>query len=200
MTTRSGLSLRPTTPVCPNTSETNRTVLTVSQYITDVRQTTTHRIEIPLQQIQQDGQWSCSHCGEDLATEEEAIGCDSKACNRWFHPSCLTDKTYLNDCKWYCHLCPEISVVEAVDTQNAPAATTSVDLDGTTEDITPLPDVIWGNMTSISEIKHNIDQVYNEIVTWKKNIFKLPRGRVGKEFVTELTRLINLFNFDTPWW
>ena len=34
---------------------------------------------------------------------------------------------------------------------------------------------------------------------WKKNIFLLPRGRVGREFLTELTRLINLFNYKTKW-
>ena len=41
--------------------------------------------------------------------------------------------------------------------------------------------------------------MYDEILTWKKNIFSVPRGQAGNDFVKELTRLINLFVCSTEW-
>ena len=46
-------------------------------------------------------------------------------------------------------------------------------------------------------MKDKIDQVYIEIASWKKNNFLLPRGKVGKDFIDELTRLLNHFNLKT---
>ena len=71
--------------------------------------------------------------------------------------------------------------------------------DAQEHDARPLPNVKWGSMETMDEIKLKISQVYMEIVTWKKNILRLPRGQVGRDFITELTRLVNLFNFDTVW-
>ena len=39
-----------------------------------------------------------------------------------------------------------------------------------------------------------LNTAYAEVITWKKNFFMLPRGESGKEFINEVTRLINLFN------
>ncbi len=73
-------------------------------------------ISVLFQQIvQNNGQWLCDQCGKDLRTESESIGCDSTDCNKWFHPSCLTDKTYLNKNKWYCHLCPTNIQTNSID-------------------------------------------------------------------------------------
>ena len=66
-------------------------------------------INIPFQQILDDGQWLCSECGKDISTEAEALGCDHKGCSRWFHPSCVSDDANNNVAKdpWYCHHCNE---------------------------------------------------------------------------------------------
>ena len=48
---------------------------------------------------------------------------------------------------------------------------------------------IWGNV-SASVFSKNLETVYNKIVYWKKNLFKLPSGSAGKDFVRETTRLI----------
>ncbi len=65
--------------------------------------------------------------------------------------------------------------------------------------IIPLLDVVWGTLTTGDEIKLKATSMYHEIVTWKKNIFMLPRGKVGKSFILELTRIINLYVYDTRW-
>ena len=43
-----------------------------------------------------------------------------------------------------------------------------------------------------------ICRAYDEIVFWRKNIFELPKGSAGKEFIQEMTRLINLWNTKSP--
>jgi len=66
----------------------------------------------------------------------------------------------------------------------------------TSENTTVLSDKnslkVWGNQT-IEEVKVNINNIYNEIVLWRKNIFKVPSGKSGKTFIQEMTRLIELW-------
>ena len=40
---------------------------------------------------------------------------------------------------------------------------------------------------------------YADIVTWNKNMFEPPKGKAGKDFVIEITRLMQLFNNRTKW-
>ena len=39
----------------------------------------------------------------------------------------------------------------------------------------------------------SITNAYNEVVHWRRNIFKVPSGRAGKSFVRELVRLFNAY-------
>ena len=39
------------------------------------------------------------------------------------------------------------------------------------------------------DFSHSITCAYDEIVTWKRNIFGVPSGAIGKRFVSELSRL-----------
>ena len=50
----------------------------------------------------------------------------------------------------------------------------------------------WGNLQG-KRFCEVIKAAYLEVTTWKRNIFLVPSGRVGKEFVKELTRLINAY-------
>ena len=43
-----------------------------------------------------------------------------------------------------------------------------------------------------SIFERHIQQVYDKIVYWRKNIFMVPSGGSGKKFIKEITRLINL--------
>ena len=48
-------------------------------------------------------------------------------------------------------------------------------------------------------IKTELSLIYGEIITWKKNLFQLPRGSSSEKFIRELTRLIYLFVNKTAW-
>ena len=54
----------------------------------------------------------------------------------------------------------------------------------------------WGEMDSEEAITGMINRVYAEIITWDKNLMRLPRGKAGKDFIIELTRL---FTPDSVW-
>ena len=56
---------------------------------------------------------------------------------------------------------------------------------------------VWGNH-SAEDVKMIINAIYEECVKWKKNLFLLPSGRIGKDFVDEMTRLIHEWINDSP--
>ena len=47
------------------------------------------------------------------------------------------------------------------------------------------------------EFSQTINTYYEEIVHWKKNIFKIPSGKAGKAFVIELARLLRSYSDDS---
>ena len=51
---------------------------------------------------------------------------------------------------------------------------------------------VWGDVDGAT-FSSLLDQVYNEIVHWRRNIFPLPTGGGGKMFVCELSRLFNAY-------
>ena len=59
--------------------------------------------------------------------------------------------------------------------------------------------VKWGTLESEEVITNEIDAAYKIICSWKKNFFLLPFGKAGKDFVKELTSLMNLFVNKTRW-
>jgi hypothetical protein len=50
-----------------------------------------------------------------------------------------------------------------------------------------------------NEFVEMIDNIYDEIVQWRKNLFKLPSGKSSKIFITELTTWIDHFNKNTEY-
>ena len=55
---------------------------------------------------------------------------------------------------------------------------------------------IWGEHTT-EDIREKIDAIYDEIVVWRRNIFMLPSGAAGKQFVSETTKWIEYWNQDS---
>ena len=49
--------------------------------------------------------------------------------------------------------------------------------------------VLWGEKT-VDEVLHDTNLIYNKIVFFRQNLFKLPSGHAGKDFIRECTRLI----------
>ena len=77
-------------------------------------------------------------------------------------------------------------------------------------DILPLPPVtsnLNNNATQIDQTntypfmsaKVAINEAYESIVHWKRNIFTLPKGKAGKLFVREITDLINAWCDRSEW-
>ena len=61
------------------------------------------------------------------------------------------------------------------------------------------PNIKWGDHEGHENIRNLLENVHNEITTWKKNMFMIPKGKVGRDFISEVTRLIQLFNNKTVW-
>ena len=61
-------------------------------------------------------------------------------------------------------------------------------------DYTPVvpPKFRWGNIDG-AEFARAIRMAYDEVAHWRRNVFLLPTGNAGKEFVRELTRLFNAY-------
>ena len=52
---------------------------------------------------------------------------------------------------------------------------------------------VWGDHT-YDDLLQISNSMYDEVVCWSKNIFKLPSGSAGKLFIRETTRLIEIWN------
>ncbi|MCY4641269.1 MAG: reverse transcriptase domain-containing protein, partial [Gammaproteobacteria bacterium] len=55
-----------------------------------------------------------------------------------------------------------------------------------------LPNFMWEEIDG-ERFAHSIDCCYEEIVHWRRNLFKVPSGKAGKSFVQELTRLFRAY-------
>ena len=52
---------------------------------------------------------------------------------------------------------------------------------------------VWGDHTA-DDIQQIISAAYEEIVYWRPNMFHVPSGAIGKEYIKEITRLIDAWN------
>ena len=51
-----------------------------------------------------------------------------------------------------------------------------------------IPNFVWGNIEG-EELRALLNQAYEEVVHWRRDLFQIPSGSAGKAFVTELARL-----------
>ena len=51
-----------------------------------------------------------------------------------------------------------------------------------------------------TKYRDEIDNVYNELVHWKRNCFDVPKVAIRKAFINELTKLLNEFSSKLPNW
>ena len=56
---------------------------------------------------------------------------------------------------------------------------------------------IWGRYRD-KEFEENVSFIYEQIVYWKRNMFLLPTGKAGKQFIDEITKLINIWTDESP--
>ena len=57
----------------------------------------------------------------------------------------------------------------------------------------PYPNRDWHDMAGL-QFTQTIDNIYDEIVHWRKNLFKLPSGTAVRSFISFLTKLLDHFN------
>jgi len=50
----------------------------------------------------------------------------------------------------------------------------------------------WGSLRG-KEIASTINEAYNEVISWRPNLFLVPTGDTGNDFIAEVTRLCNAF-------
>ena len=75
---------------------------------------------------------------------------------------------------------------------------TSTSIDYTIDNLppfvpTPAPKFQWGGKTS-QEFTRDIELAYEQVVHWKRNLFKVPSGKAGKLLVSELTRMFRAYS------
>ena len=56
---------------------------------------------------------------------------------------------------------------------------------------------MWGALNGNEAVKE-LKECYEKIVFWKKNLFMLPKGASGKDYIKETTRIINAWIVDSP--
>ena len=57
--------------------------------------------------------------------------------------------------------------------------------------------IFWGERNGEEAVKE-IEEAYKKIVFWKKDLFMLPTDAVGKNYITEVTKLVNQWVYYLP--
>ena len=55
-----------------------------------------------------------------------------------------------------------------------------------------VPNFVWGTIHG-EELCALVNQAYEEVVHWRRNLFQIPSGSAGKAFMTELARLYQAY-------
>jgi hypothetical protein len=119
----------------------------------------------------------CPSCNSTVGD----VGILCEGCNTWFHKPCskLSNIKFkqlsLSRDPWFCDNCSK---------QN--------------NHQTECP-IVWGDYCGIDKIYKKVSCVLDEISSWTKNLFFLPWGKVGKDFIKEVSRLLDLFSLKTAW-
>ena len=128
----------------------------------------------------------CPKCETPVLDEDDGLLCDS--CELWNHRSCLniSEAEYLrlndSDDTYLCPACYLKSSNESIQ----------VTLPEFNPD-TNINEAKWGVLIG-DQILSAVKLAYEEIVQWKRNLFKLPTGSAGRDFLEEMTVVLNMFN------
>ena len=127
----------------------------------------------------------CSHCLEPVSTNQRGLFCEDH-CNSWYHADCvgIKPKRYreLNksNIPWSCNTCRLKAVKTAPD--EPPDVSEAL-----------RNSVTWGDFKGVESISLAVNEAYKTIAGWLPNLFMLPSGKEGKEFLDEL--IITLRHF-----
>ena len=101
---------------------------------------------------------------------------------------------------WKCNHCPRTFKTDRGRNQHQSKCRTSgsssvVRIQPNVEVLQPQP-LVWGSH-SLADIQLIVNATYDEIVHWRKNIFLLPSGKAGKQFIRETTRLLDIWTKES---
>ena len=103
--------------------------------------------------------------------------------SNWFCSNCKT-----SDC---CNVTEAIQKIrqESEDTRKT---SSEVILPVYDEGSSSIHEATWGSLKGEDIIK-SVNLAYSKIVKWRKNLFKVPTGKVGQEFIEEVTKVLSFF-------
>ena len=55
---------------------------------------------------------------------------------------------------------------------------------------------MWGELKGHALV-NSVNAAYLKVVRWRRNVFNLPKGRAGEDFIEELTKVYRHFNDST---
>ena len=122
----------------------------------------------------------CTVClGDFYSDDYECVECTG--CLLWCHLCCieLTKEEYdnLEGEQWHCPSCVQ-SRLSNFDSSTLPGFVHCRDIGS----------VVWGELKG-EEVANEINKAYITVLKWKKNLFKLPGGKCGNSFVSEIGKL-----------
>ena len=59
-------------------------------------------------------------------------------------------------------------------------------------------ETFYWNTIPGSVYQRNLEEAYEQIVYWRKNVFMVPTGAAGKKFIDETSRLLDQWTNNTP--
>ena len=123
------------------------------------------------------------------------ICCDFKGpnCKIWYHGDCVgitKSRGKRMERKDMDFICPMCSDTIASNTEANPSVE-STELPPYTA-MSP-PSFIWNNNIEGVEFVQSVSVAYDEVVYWRRNLFLVPYGKAGHEFVQELAALFHSY-------
>ena len=145
---------------------------------------TCQQIEVTDSEVIQE-QDVCSHCMKVVTSSQRGLFCESR-CNSWYHAECvgIKPKRYKeltkNQEPWSCNTC------RLSDVNTSPDRPPDI-----AEELKN--SVVWGYMNGVDDISRIVNEVYKTVAGWSPNLFMLPSGKEGNDFIDEL--IITLRHF-----
>ena len=84
--------------------------------------------------------------------------------------------------------------------QQSPQQTLQLQADASLATTIEISELMNNHESAVPEIDiaSDVSKAYEEIVLWRKNMFDLPKGHVGKLFVAQMTALVDSWNNRSP--
>ena len=153
-----------------------------------------HRETMSQQNVSGSYKFSCEKCHKKYKSEFYYSSHILK-CNKSANAQVVSPQTEKNEKQ------PDeasiLSTVSSTQSNNSQTAENVSQQPDNTSDNNISSKYVWGNYNS-NVFEENLNNAYERIVHWKKNVFLLPSGKSGKEFIDEMTRLVVEWNNDSP--